>query len=206
MDLTKRVLRVVAITIAIPAIGYAVSWWIIHAENAKLAEADLPPYEEICANLAALELADVHAACQEFASIATLQKASLAAAAAPLGLLGLYFLCSAVAGSRRSILAAMFPTLITLSLMMIAIIILLQGGVFVYAAYLGESYAIGRVHVFLIGAVGLGAFAAAIKCLLNLLVLRMGWVHAAGKGGDRWHRRHAGSRPRMPTRSWRIGA
>jgi hypothetical protein len=42
-------------------------------------------------------------------------------------------------------------------------------------------------------------------CLLNLLVLRMDRVHAAGKGGWGWHRRRAGSRQRMPTRSWRIG-
>ena len=34
-----------------------------------------------------------------------------------------------------------------------------------------------------------GAALEFLKCLLNLLVLRMGWVHAAGKGGDRWHRR-----------------
>jgi hypothetical protein len=94
MDLTKRVLRVLAITAAIPALGYAVSWAIIHVENAKLAEADLPPYQEICANPAALGLPQVSAACQEFGQIESLQEASLAAAAAPIGLLGLYLLCS----------------------------------------------------------------------------------------------------------------
>jgi hypothetical protein len=54
----------------------------------------------------------------------------------------------------------------------IAITVLLQGGVFVYAAYLGESYAIGRVHIFLIGAVGLGALAGAVKLISAIVNLR----------------------------------
>jgi hypothetical protein len=44
-----------------------------------------------------------------------------------------------------------------------------------------------------------------MMCLLNLLVLRMEWVHGVGKGGREWHRQRVRSRPRTPTPSWRSG-
>ena len=43
--------------------------------------------------------------------------------------------------------------------------VVLQGVILTYAAYIGESYAIGRVHFILIGAVGLGALFAAFSLL-----------------------------------------
>ena len=55
-------------------------------------------------------------------------------------------------------------------------------------------------------AIAYDAALALIKCLLNLLVLRMERVQAAGKGGERGDRRRGRSRPRPPTRSWRTDA
>src|SRR5829696_8622704 len=41
-------------------------------------------------------------------------------------------------------------------------------------------------------------------CPLSLLVLRSGLVQAAGREGRRWRKRHARSRPRTRSRSWRT--
>ena len=43
--------------------------------------------------------------------------------------------------------------------------VLLQGAILTYAAYIGEVYAIGRVHYILIGGIGLGALVGAVSLI-----------------------------------------
>ncbi len=42
---------------------------------------------------------------------------------------------------------------------------IIQGAILTYAAYIGESYAIGRVHIVIIGAVALGALAGGVSLI-----------------------------------------
>jgi Zn-dependent protease with chaperone function/tellurite resistance protein len=157
--------KVLAATVAIPFVGLLVSRWIIGATNSDLAADGLPPYEEICAITQALEIPEVRSACAEFASLELLGHVSIVAALLGVAIPVVFVLLSFIAGQSRRRLAAIFPPLLALTTIAISVSVLLQGGILTYAAYVGESYAIGRVHLFIIGAVGVGAFIAAIRLI-----------------------------------------
>ena len=79
----------------------------------------------------------------------------------------MYLACAAFAGTNRKRLASVFPPLVKLSLFLLSVSVLVQGAILTYAAYIGEAYAIERVHYYIIGAVGLGALVAAVKLIAS---------------------------------------
>ena len=79
MHLGFCLVRVLLITLAIPAVGYLVSVWIINDVNTDLAKEGIPPIETTCSMSEALADPDIPAFCDEFAPIALLGNASLAA-------------------------------------------------------------------------------------------------------------------------------
>jgi Zn-dependent protease with chaperone function/uncharacterized tellurite resistance protein B-like protein len=158
VDRASSLIKVLLIALVIPAIGLGISNWIISDLNAE-AEADVIA-------LCQLGLPELAAACAELNNIVLLRSASLYAAAIGISIPLLYWLAAMYAGSNRERIAKIFPSVLRLSLILIAITVVLQGAILTYGLYIGESYAIGRVHIVAIGAIGLGAVFAGFQLIV----------------------------------------
>lgn len=162
-------MKVLLVALAIPAIGFAVSYFIINDMNEGL-KAEGIDVTVLCeaVNAGRLEAkltAELSGACQEVENILLLGKGSLLAAAIGILIPVMYLLASVFAGESRKRIAAIFPIVLRFSVLLIAGSVLLQGAILTYAAYIGESYAIERVHFFIIGAIGLGALIGGLKLI-----------------------------------------
>ena len=154
--------RVLLIVLAIPIIGFGISTWIISDANSELASEGLPSFQTICAIEDLNDDVDILAACAEFENILLLRSSSIYAGFLGIGIPSLFWFGSLLAGSNRSRLAFIFPMLTRIVVFLLAALVVMQGAILTYGAYIGESYAIGRVHFVLIGAIGLGAVFAAL--------------------------------------------
>ena len=102
MGLTLALIRALAIMLAIPAIGFGVSIWIISNINADMAKEELPSIQDFCfltsfltdadadADISVADIADMRAACDEFSEIELLGDASILAAVIAVGVLAIY--------------------------------------------------------------------------------------------------------------------
>lgn len=160
MGLTSGAIKVLLLALVIPAIGYGVSFWIISDINSDFATRGIPSYQVICASDAALTDAEVSAFCNDIWPTNFLGTISILAGLIGISVPLMYMLAAYYAGQNRARLAAVFPPLIKLSIFVVAATVLIQGAILTYAAYLLESYAIGRVHFYIIGAIGIGALIA----------------------------------------------
>lgn len=162
-------IRVLAVALAIPAIGFAVSFFIIRDMNKELQAKGLPEVTTLCEAVRSGELetasAELLDACGEVANIDLLGKGSIVAAGIGMFIPIMYWLAALFAGESRKRIAAVFPIVLRLSVLLIAASVLLQGAILTYAAYIGESYAIGRVHFFIIGGIGVGALIGGLKLI-----------------------------------------
>lgn len=168
----KRVIYVLGILLVIPIIGFAVSSWIIFDIDKGLANEGLPSLALICELVEVESDPDVQAACSELSLISLLRVSSLVTAIVAIALVSLNIVAAMVAGRNRRLNAAIFPKLIPLTLAVVSLLVLAQGAILTYAAYVGESYAIERVHFFIIGAIGIGAVAACVKLIGATLSIR----------------------------------
>lgn len=169
MNSMPRLLKVFLIPLAIPAFGFAVSFFIIHDINRNLGQ-EMPSVIVVCEAMRSGVLgpgatAELQGACRNVANIVLLGRASLVAALIGVLVPLLYFFTSVLAGQNRKRIASLFPLVLRLSVFLVAITVLLQGAILTYAAYIGESYAIGRVHVVLIGAIAIGALLGGVKLI-----------------------------------------
>ena len=164
-------LRVLMIFLAIPIIGFGISTWIISDANSELASENLPSLQAICAFEELNTDSDVQSACAEFDNILLLRSSSIYAGLLGIAIPGLFWFGSLLAGSNRSRLALIFPALTRLVVLLLSVLVIMQGAILTYAAYIGESYAIGRVHFVLIGVIGIGAIFAAFGLVRAALAL-----------------------------------
>ena len=167
---TFGLLKVLLVTLAIPAIGFAVSFFIINDMNKELMAKGVPDVILFCDVVRTGQLGNeltsgLLSACQEVGNIELLGQGSVIAAIIGIFIPMLYWLASVFAGESRRRIAAIFPLVLRFSILLIAASVLLQGAILTYAAYVGESYAIGRVHFFIIGAIGLGALVGGLKLI-----------------------------------------
>ena len=153
-----RLLQVLLIGLAIPVFGFVVSTWILFDVNADLADKDIPPVQEICATGAR---GTIRAFCDSMAPILFLRDGSMYAGSLGAGLPILFWFASALGGQSRTRITVIFPALVRLSIVLLAVMVLAQGAIFTYAVWLGESHLVGRVHVQLILLVGFGAIVGA---------------------------------------------
>jgi Zn-dependent protease with chaperone function/uncharacterized tellurite resistance protein B-like protein len=163
-------LKVLLVTLAIPAIGYAVSFFIINDMNKELLAKGIPDVSVLCDAVRTGKLgnaltSDLSGACREVGNIELLGQGSVIAAIIGIFIPVLYWLASVFAGESRRRIAAVFPVVLRFSILLIAASVLLQGAILTYAAYVGESYATGRVHFFIIVAIGLGALLGGLKLI-----------------------------------------
>ena len=154
--------RVLIIALAIPILGFGISTWIISDTNSELASENLLPVQAICAFEELSTDADIQSACAQFDNIMLLRSSSIYAGLLGIAIPGLFWLGSLLAGTYRSRLALIFPVLTRLTVLLLSVLVIIQGGILTYGAYIGESYAIGRVHFVLIGLIGIGAVIAAL--------------------------------------------
>lgn len=170
MKYTSGLLKVLLIALAIPVIGYSVSFFIINDVNKGLQAEGMPEVATLCkavrAGVVDKQVAtELSSACQEIANIELLGQGSIVAAIIGVLIPIIFWLASIFAGESRKRIAAIFPFVLRLSILLIAVSVLLQGTIFTYAAYIGESYAFGQVHFMLIGAIGLGALFGGLKLI-----------------------------------------
>lgn len=163
-------LKVLLVVMAIPAIGFAVSFFILNDMNQSLESEGIGDVTSLCEIVRSGQFgnevtAELRGACQEVANIVLLGRGSVIAAAIGILIPVLYWLASIFAGESRKRIALVFPIVLRISVLLIAASVLLQGAILTYAAYIGESYAIGRVHLFIIGAIGLGALIGGLKLI-----------------------------------------
>ena len=166
----KRILYALLLTVSIPALGYLISAWIL----ADMSEESLFPtlfqwseVEGICRYVKLTNDTEWIKNCTDadVYKLILLKTVSFWTGAVAVGLMTTYILLSLLLGKNRGAIAFIFPKLIPLSSLVIAVLVLVEGAIITYAVYIGEAYAIGVVHYFLIGAVGLGALIGGVTLI-----------------------------------------
>ena len=171
-------LRATLITIAIPVVGYLVGAGIIGNINSDLAP-DNVTVGKLCAFQLATKDQDLQAGCDEYRQILLLKESSLWAGVAAIGLMGIYFVTSLICGQKRRLVAAVFPKLITLSLVVVSVLVLVQGAILTYASYIGPVYAMESYFPWVVAAIGIGALVGAFKLIGSTFSINKPLVHHA---------------------------
>lgn len=172
----KQALIAIATIGAIPVVGYLIAFAILNDLNSDFEQG--MSVENLCIIQQAQSLqGDVDAitlqgACDEVRNIVLLRDASVWAGIVSIGLMLLYGMAALIAGTNRTINAFIFPKLIPISQLVIAGLVIVEGAILTYGAYIGEVYAIERVHFFLIGGIGLGAVIGAVTLIASTFSLK----------------------------------
>ncbi len=153
----KKNLLLFLFLLAVPIIGWGIGAGIQADIDSKLAKQGLVGSHEACNNPKARSSAKLKSFCDQIDEIEILKKGSIYTGIAGLMLPFIFWVSSILIGESRSSMANFFPPLVRVSLLSLAVLILIQGVIFVYSIYIGESYLLGRVHLFLIGTIGIGA-------------------------------------------------
>jgi Zn-dependent protease with chaperone function len=172
----KRILILIAFVTAIPLGGYLAGAYVksdFKAQWARLVAKEFGDkgLEAVKAGQFSLESVctdsqvAVESTCQTYQHVQWLQKASILALIAGLGLLLAIFLGARVASSSRSLLLTIFSPGLKVVLLTLFTLILVQGAVATYGAYIFEATIVHRVHFFLIGGIGLGALLGAVAMI-----------------------------------------
>ena len=155
-------LKAIIALCVIPLIGFLISIGILNslAENLTLAEL-IQRVEYYCHN-------NVEEGCSQITNVLLLRTASIYSGLASIFIILCYFSLAKLAGTNREIISKLFPPLIPIILLLIAIQTIVQGAIITYGFYIGEAYFLGVVHYFLIGAVGIGAGIGALKMINSI--------------------------------------
>ena len=153
----------------IPIAGLAVSYYILNSYTQTLGFS----VTALCIDKIISD-SEILSACTQaqVTYIYYLGVASVISAIIVLILIFSFLFFSLICGTNRNLLTSIFPFLIPLSTFIIALQILAQGAILTYGAYIFESFLIGRVHYFLIGAIGLGALFGAFKLIGSLFEIK----------------------------------
>ncbi|HAU0790194.1 TPA: M48 family metalloprotease [Legionella pneumophila] len=170
MNKINGLLKALLFALVIPAIGLALSVYIINDLNHMLESTGIKDITLLCKGMYSEQLKNISSdalqeACNEVKNIVLLGKGSVLGAA--IGILNLFFfwLASIYAGESRERIAKIFPNVLPFSILLIAVSILLQGAILTYGAYIGESYFYGKFHPIFIGLVAFGAFIAGVRII-----------------------------------------
>jgi Zn-dependent protease with chaperone function len=172
-------IKALALLVAIPIFGILVSQWIISEYNEILAE-DGGDYtiDQVCVPEVLSDVPDLIPACDEYAQVLWMQTGSVVSAVIAIMLLLSFILFASLAGKNRTKIAKIFPPLIFVTLIILAALVLIQGAILTYGAYIAEIYAIERVHFFLIGGIGLGALVGGLSLISSSFKLAKKQTHS----------------------------
>jgi Zn-dependent protease with chaperone function len=121
-------------------------------------------------------------ACQTFKNIILLKDASAFALFAGLALVLTIFLAARLSASSRELLYRIFTPGVKISLIILFFIILIQGAIATYSAYIFEVTVFNRVHIFIIGAIGIGAIVGAFSMInAGLTISKRASTNVIGK-------------------------
>lgn len=104
-------------------------------------------------------------ACGTYSSVLFLQRASFVAALTGLALLLAIVIAARLASSNRNLLVTLFAPGLKLVLFVLFALIIVQGAIATYSAYILEATLIQRVHFFIIGGIGIGAVIGAFNMI-----------------------------------------
>lgn len=157
--MVKRVIVAFAVALAIPVAGFLTAEWIL---GELIDGRPVPP--EVFAYCAGESLfADD--GCGVVQRLVMLRDASFWTGVAAFDLMALYFVTAMVAGRSRELNAAIFPLLIPLSLLIVTGLVFVQGAILTYAVAAAEVHAFGRLHIWLVAMIGLGALFGGFKLI-----------------------------------------
>jgi Zn-dependent protease with chaperone function len=172
----KQLLTLIAFVTAIPVVGLSVGGYIradfnrewlnivtkeLGAAGAKAVNDGKFSLDNVCRK----PNADVRSACETFQHVTLLFNASGWCLVVGLCLLMGIYLAARLAGANRALLVAVFSPGLKFVLLIVFGLVIVQGSIAVYALYIGESYAIQRIHGGLILAIGIGAFIGAFTMI-----------------------------------------
>ena len=151
-----------------PGIGFFVSNWILNDIGSKL------QVEPVLACIIAEQqnISEMKSVCDIVYNLSLLQIASIGVAVTCIGLIILYIITGLICGKNRLLNSIFFPILIPLTTLIISVLFLVDGAILTYAAYIGESWLVGRVHFILIGGIGLAALVGAIKLIISVFSIK----------------------------------
>ena len=167
----KRMIKSIAALSIIPVIGLIVSFAILNSLADGESVSEFVSFVEYSCSV------EYQSACDTFENIILLRDGSFYSFIFSFLIVFSYFFVSKLAGTNRNLIAALFPPLIPLVLIMVSIQTIIQGAIITYGAYIGESFLLGVVHYFLIGAIGLGAGIGALQIVGAVFSIAKKVVH-----------------------------
>ena len=156
-------LKSLIILLIIPTFGYGVGAWVLSSYNKDIASNGIAlTASDLCTTEIVDQVPSLAPLCKEVKLILWMQNGSIISGVVAIVLLLSFVSAAIFAGKNRKRIALIFPPLVFISLLILSILVLAQGAILTYGAYLAESTAINRVHFVLIGLIGFGAFAGCI--------------------------------------------
>ncbi len=172
-------IKALALLVAIPIFGFLVSNWVLSDLNKEITNTGGDyTVEQLCAPEVLSQAPDLKPMCNEVAPILWMKTGSIFSAIAAILLLLSFSLFASIAGKSRTKIARIFPPLVSVTLIILAALVVVQGAILTYGAYIAESYAIERVHFFLIGAIGLGALVGGLSLISSSFKLASKQTHS----------------------------
>lgn len=172
----RRKLALLSLIGVIPLIGYLVArfvHWRFEAQWLSAVKRDLGDKGVAAVHSGALSLGRYCSsveglkedACATYNHVALLRDASVASVVVGFALLLAIVIAARAASANRNLLVALFAPGIKIVLFVLFALIIVQGAIATYGAYVLEAVLIHRVHFFLIGGIGLGAVAGAFTMI-----------------------------------------
>lgn len=100
-----------------------------------------------------------------------LAKSALWVSLASLGLVGFYILMAVICGRNRQLNAMVFPKIVPVATALIALLILANAGLLVWAYWVFQSYMLSSVSWVIVGAIVIGAYMGAFRLIWSLFNL-----------------------------------
>ena len=157
--------------LSIPLLGYLVSTAIIEQFNSELdvkiellCDMESPALEKIFAE----DTSVINEICSDFYPIFLTQTVSIFSAMAAVLLLLLFKFLSIYCGTDRNRNASIFPILIPFTVFVVALQVLIQGGILAYISYIGPVELAERYLPIVTGLIALGALIGSFQVLTSL--------------------------------------
>jgi Zn-dependent protease with chaperone function/uncharacterized tellurite resistance protein B-like protein len=173
-----KFLKALVLMIVIPLFGLGVSKWVLYDLNAEIAKKNANlTISKLCTSEMLSQLPSLQPLCNEVRPILWMENGSIASGIVAILLLLSFVFFALLAGKSRTRIARIFPPLIFCSLLVLSVLVLIQGLILTYGAYIAESTAIHRVHFILIGGIGLGALLGAFSLIQSSFKLASKQTH-----------------------------
>jgi Zn-dependent protease with chaperone function len=162
----KRVVLLLVLVLAVPVLGYTVAQLVQSNDNSDLRQVLKQQYPDISqarldgatVDILCLEPSpDTSEICSTNANLNLMRSASVWGALVGLGMLLLIRLAGSFAKNNRNLLLLVFKPGLYVTALVLVGLVLVHAALAIGVIYYGESALLGRVHIGIIGAIGIGA-------------------------------------------------